>query len=135
MAFRGQPVALVVAETSETARQAAELVQVSYAEQPHETELRAGFAAFYKPDQVNPSFETDTADGDVAAAMAAAPVTLEQTYTTAMNHNNPLEPHASTALWEPAPRCRSPCGTPPRGCTRPGRPWPRCSGSTRSGSG
>ena len=101
VAFRGQPVGLVIAETSETARQAAELVRVSYAEQAHDTELRADSAALYKPDQVNPSYETDTADGDVAAAMAAAPVTLEQTYTTAMNYNNPLEPHASTALWEP----------------------------------
>ncbi len=39
--------------------------------------------------------------GDVAAAMASAPVTLDRTYTTAMYHNNPLEPHATTALWEP----------------------------------
>jgi xanthine dehydrogenase YagR molybdenum-binding subunit len=101
VAFRGQPVGLVVAETSEVARQAAELVQVSYAEQPHDTELRADRDDLYKPEKVNPSFETDTVEGDVAAAMASAPVTVEGTYTTAMYHNNPLEPHATTALWEP----------------------------------
>jgi xanthine dehydrogenase YagR molybdenum-binding subunit len=101
VAFRGQPVGLVVAETSETARQAAELVQVSYAEDPHDTELRADRDDLYKPDKVNPSFETDTSAGDVAAAMASAAVTLERTYTTATYHNNPLEPHATTALWEP----------------------------------
>ena len=101
VAFRGQPVGLVVAETSEAARQAAELVRVSYAEEPHDTVLRADRDDLYKPEKVNPSFETDTAEGDVAAAMASAPVTLEGTYTTAMYHNNPIEPHATTALWDP----------------------------------
>ena len=33
--------------------------------------------------------------------MTSAAVTLDRTYTTAMYHNNPLEPHATTALWEP----------------------------------
>jgi xanthine dehydrogenase YagR molybdenum-binding subunit len=101
VAFRGQPIALVVAETSEAARQGADLLRVSYAEQPHDSELRADRDDLYKPDQVNPSYETDTATGDVAAAMASAPVTVDRTYTTAMYHNNPLEPHATTALWEP----------------------------------
>jgi len=101
VAFRGQPIALVVAETSETARQGAELVRVSYAEEPHDSELRANRDDLYKPEKVNPSYETDTAEGDVTAAMASAPVTLDRTYTTAMYHNNPLEPHATTALWDP----------------------------------
>jgi hypothetical protein len=101
IAFRGQPVAVVVAETSETARQAAGLVRVTYDEQPHDVELRADRDDLYKPEKVNPAYETDTAEGDVAAAMASAPVTLDRTYTTAIYHNNPLEPHATTALWEP----------------------------------
>jgi xanthine dehydrogenase YagR molybdenum-binding subunit len=101
VSFRGQPVGLVVAETSEAARHAAGLVRVTYENQGHDTELRADRTDLYKPDQVNPSFETDTADGDVAAAMASAPVTLEHTYTTATYHNNPLEPHATTARWDP----------------------------------
>src|SRR5579875_3015657 len=96
VAFRGQPVGLVVAETSEAARQAAALVRVSYDVQPHDTELRADRDDLYRPDKVNPSFETDTATGDVDAAMASAPVTLERTYTTAMYHHNALEPHATT---------------------------------------
>jgi xanthine dehydrogenase YagR molybdenum-binding subunit len=101
VAFRGQPVGLVVAETSEAVRHAAELIRISYDEQPHDTELRPDSDDLYKPDKVNPSFETDTAEGDVAAAMASAAVTIDRTYTTAMYHNNPLEPHATTALWEP----------------------------------
>src|SRR5215831_5479648 len=41
VAYRGQFVAAVVAETLETARQAARLVAVRYDEQPHAVELRA----------------------------------------------------------------------------------------------
>jgi xanthine dehydrogenase YagR molybdenum-binding subunit len=101
VAFRGQLVGVVVAETSELARQAADAVRVTYAEQPHDSVLSPDRDDLYKPDKVNPAFETDTAEGDVAAAMATAHATVEQTYTTAMYHNNPLEPHATTALWEP----------------------------------
>ncbi|TDP95175.1 xanthine dehydrogenase family protein molybdopterin-binding subunit [Labedaea rhizosphaerae] len=101
VAFRGQVIALVVAETSETARHAADLVTVHYDEQEHDCVLDPD-GELYKPDKVNPAFETDTAVGDVAGAMASADVTVEQTYTTAMYHNNPLEPHATTALWQPA---------------------------------
>ncbi|RBY97685.1 xanthine dehydrogenase family protein molybdopterin-binding subunit [Blastococcus sp. TF02-8] len=101
VAFRGQLVGVVLAETSELARQGADLVRVSFAEEEHDSELTVDHPALYKPDKVNPSFETDTAEGDVAAAMATAHATVEQTYSTAMVHNNPLEPHASTALWEP----------------------------------
>ena len=41
VAYHGQFVAAVVAETSEIARQAASLVVVRYEEQPHDVELRA----------------------------------------------------------------------------------------------
>ncbi|WP_405401290.1 xanthine dehydrogenase family protein molybdopterin-binding subunit [Streptomyces sp. NBC_01104] len=100
--FRGQVIALVVADSSEVARHAAALVRPAYAQEEHDAELRADHEALYAPERVNPDFPTDTAEGDVAAAMAAAEVTVEQTYTTAMYHNNPMEPHATTALWDPA---------------------------------
>ncbi len=102
VAFRGQLIGVVVAETSELARQAADSVRVTYAEQPHDADLSVDRPDLYKPEKVNAGHETDTDEGDVAAAMAAAEVTLEQTYSTAMYHNNPLEPHATTALWDPA---------------------------------
>ncbi|MFF2819336.1 xanthine dehydrogenase family protein molybdopterin-binding subunit [Kitasatospora cineracea] len=101
VAFRGQVVALVVADSSETARHAADLVRVSYARAAHDSELRADRDDLYAPERVNPDFATDTVEGDVAAATAAAAVVVEQTYTTAMYHNNPMEPHATTARWEP----------------------------------
>ena len=68
--YYGQFVAAVVAETIEVARQAAGLVVVRYEEQPHDVELRADHGGLYKPSRVNPNQETDTASGDVEAALA-----------------------------------------------------------------
>lgn len=102
IAFRGQVIALVAADSSEVARHGAALVRVGYAQVAHEVELRADDDNLYAPETVNGGFPTDTAEGDVEAAMAAAEVTVEETYTTAMYHNNPMEPHATAALWEPA---------------------------------
>lgn len=102
VAFRGQALALVVADSSEVARHAAALVRVSYTPSAHDAELRADREDLYTPAQVNAGFPTDTSEGDAAAAMTAAEVTVEQTYTTAMNHNNPMEPHTTTARWDPA---------------------------------
>jgi xanthine dehydrogenase YagR molybdenum-binding subunit len=104
VAFRGQLIGAVVAETSENARRAAELVRVEYEEEPHDVELSGDRDDLYAPEKVNPAFPTDTVDGDVETAMAEAPVTVRQTYTTPMYHNNPLEPHATTALWDPSDR-------------------------------
>src|SRR5439155_12407523 len=98
-AYRGQFVALVVAETLEVARQGAEAVVVRYEEQPHHVVLRADSSDLYKPDHVNPFYETDTASGDVDAALPSAAVSIDPTYTTPAEHNNPLEPHATVARW------------------------------------
>ncbi len=101
VAYRGQIVAVVVAESSETGRRAAQLVGVDYDQQPHDTELRRDDPDLYKPDRVNPNFDTDTADGDFEGAFSAAEVAVDQTYETPYEHNNPMEPHAAVALWEP----------------------------------
>ena len=100
VAFRGQYVAATVAETLETAQYAASLVRVSYDEQPHDVELRADREDLYAPDHVNPAYPTDTEDGDFDRAFSSAAVQLDETYTTPMEHNNPMEPHTTVALWE-----------------------------------
>jgi xanthine dehydrogenase YagR molybdenum-binding subunit len=98
--FRGQYVAAVIADTLETARYAAGLVRVSYYEEPHDVELRADRDDLYKPEQVNAGYPTDTEEGDFDRAFSAASVQLDETYTTPMEHNNPMEPHTTVALWE-----------------------------------
>ncbi|HTX81013.1 MAG TPA: xanthine dehydrogenase family protein molybdopterin-binding subunit [Streptosporangiaceae bacterium] len=100
VAFRGQYVAAVIAETLETARYAASLVRVSYDEQPHDVELHANRADLYAPEIVNAGYPTDTEEGDFDRELATAAVTLDKTYTTPMEHHNPMEPHTTVALWE-----------------------------------
>lgn len=99
IAFRGQFVGAVVAETSEIARHAADLVKITYDEWTHDVDLRADRDDLYAPEHVNPSFPTDTNEGDVDAALAEATVKIDETYTTAMYHNNPMEPHTTVAIW------------------------------------
>ncbi len=99
--YRGQIIGAVIAESTETARHAADLVRVEYEEAEHDTEIRVDHPGLYAPDQVNPSFPTDTSEGDVEAALRAAPVVVDATYTTPQETNNPMEPHATIATWDP----------------------------------
>ncbi|MFD6159874.1 xanthine dehydrogenase family protein molybdopterin-binding subunit [Nocardia sp. NPDC060256] len=98
--FRGQLIGAVIAETPEIARHAAGLVHVSYREQQAELEFPGDRATLYAPEDVS-GFPTDTDDGDADAALATAAVTIDQTYTTPLEHNNPMEPHACIASWHP----------------------------------
>jgi xanthine dehydrogenase YagR molybdenum-binding subunit len=99
--FRGQFAAVVVAATAETAREAAELVEISYDEHDHDVVLRADHPELYAPEKVNPAFATDTEDGDVEAGLASAAAVVDATYTTPAYHNNPMEPHTTVARWDP----------------------------------
>jgi xanthine dehydrogenase YagR molybdenum-binding subunit len=99
IAYHGQFVAAVVAETLEIARQAAELVEVRYEEQPHDVELRADRRDLYKPERVATGGETDMARGDVETTLAQAPISLDLVYSTPAEHTNPLELHATLAVW------------------------------------
>ena len=96
--FRGQFVAAVVAESSEIARQAADLVRITYREQPHDTQLRADRDDLYAPEVVNPGYPTDTAEGDPDAALASAAVSLER---------STRRPWSTTTRWSRTPPWRS----------------------------
>ena len=102
VAFRGQLVGAVVATSLEVAREAADLVRVTYDERPHDTELRLDHPGLYRPEQVNAGHETDTDQGAVEQALASAAVVVDQRYSTPMEHNNPMEPHACIATWDEA---------------------------------
>jgi xanthine dehydrogenase YagR molybdenum-binding subunit len=99
VAYRGELIAAVVADSDEIARYAASLVRVDYALEPHDVELRINHPRLYKPPKVNPGFETDSNQGDVDRALAAAEVTVDRIYGTPAEHNNPMEPHATLAVW------------------------------------
>jgi xanthine dehydrogenase YagR molybdenum-binding subunit len=100
VAFRGQYIGAVVAETFEVARHAANLVEVSYDEEPHDAAFGPDREDLYTPEQLNAGFPTDTEEGDADAAFSAAAVKLDETYSTPLEHNNPMEPHTTVAVWE-----------------------------------
>ena len=100
VSYRGQIVGAVVANSIETARQAARLVRIEYAPQPHDVLLRPDHPGLYKPDHVNPNYTTDTEQGEFDGAFASADVAIDCTYQTPAEHNNPMEPHATLAIWE-----------------------------------
>ncbi|MBO9622356.1 MAG: xanthine dehydrogenase family protein molybdopterin-binding subunit [Sphingomonas sp.] len=88
-----QAVAVVVAETFEQARAAAQLVRVDYARG------KGNFDLVAVRDSAKPP-KGDTKVGDFDAAFAAAPVQLDATYTTPDQSHAMMEPHASIAAWE-----------------------------------
>jgi xanthine dehydrogenase YagR molybdenum-binding subunit len=98
--YRGQLVAAVVADTLENAQDAAAAVHVSYDADPHAVELRAAGDGLYTPEKVNPDLPAVTCYGDVPAGLAGADVQVSVTYTTPVQHNNPMEPHAAIAAWD-----------------------------------
>ena len=93
-----QAIAVVVAETFEQARTAAQRVQVRYARSPGAFDLEAARGTA-KPQRVTGG-PPDTAVGDFAGAFAAAPVKLDATYTTPDQAHAMMEPFASIAAWE-----------------------------------
>jgi xanthine dehydrogenase YagR molybdenum-binding subunit len=100
VSYRGQIVAAVVAETLETAREAQRHVRVGYRQDEAHVELSPEDPGLYRPPRLFPDYPTDTEQGDVEDALAAADVVIDETYTTAATHNNPMEPHAAMAEWQ-----------------------------------
>src|SRR5438477_12286594 len=100
--YYGQYVALAVADTFETAKAAADAVRVSYAkEKPNVgTDLRAEDEPDVVATTFGPRERLQSQRGNAEAAFATAPVKLDQTYVTPAETHNPLELHATTAIWE-----------------------------------
>lgn len=93
-----QAVAVVVAETFEQARAAAQLVRVDFVSEQGAFDL-AVLLDTAKPEDVTGG-PADTAVGDFAAAFAAAPVRLDARYSTPDEAHAMMEPHASIAAWQ-----------------------------------
>ncbi|HEY4250921.1 MAG TPA: aldehyde oxidoreductase molybdenum-binding subunit PaoC [Roseomonas sp.] len=94
-----QAIALVVAESFEQARAAAQLIRVVYASERGRFDLAAARqgAPIAPPAQGQPS---ESHVGDFAAAFADAPVQLDAIYTTPDQSHAMMEPHASIAAWD-----------------------------------
>ena len=89
-----QAIAVVVAESFEQARDAAQMIRVDYAPAEGAYDLAAVREAAKKVDQ------SATSVGDFEGAFTAAPVQLDATYTTPDQSHAMMEPHASIAAWD-----------------------------------
>ncbi|WP_120717431.1 aldehyde oxidoreductase molybdenum-binding subunit PaoC [Tsuneonella amylolytica] len=94
-----QAIAVVVAETFEQARAAAGLIRTGYDRADGRYELAKGkdgakiARGWSEPEDVK-------RNGDFAKAFAAAPVQLDETYTTPDEAHAMMEPFATIAAWE-----------------------------------
>jgi xanthine dehydrogenase YagR molybdenum-binding subunit len=100
IAFSAQPVALVVAESLEAARDAASLLVIDYEAAPHNTDLTAALPDKFKPVRKRSGFQAPKSRGDADAALAASPVQHSASYGIGNHHHNPMEMHAATVHWE-----------------------------------
>jgi xanthine dehydrogenase YagR molybdenum-binding subunit len=97
VSYWGQYVALAVAETFAQANAAAAAVRVQYdADKPNvSTNLSDPMPAIGAPG--GPRIQSQRGDSD--AAFASAPVKIDYTYSTPVETHNPMEMHATTAVW------------------------------------
>jgi len=91
-----QAVALVVAETFEQARAAAERLEMTYTSTDGAFDLASSRGSAVEPKEQM----EDTLHGDFETAFAAAPVQLDATYTTPDQAHAMMEPMASMAAWD-----------------------------------
>ena len=98
VAYHGEIIAIVVAESYEVARDAAMQVSVDY----EPAEGRYSFLA-HREEAEKPAAQQippHHSQGDVDAAMADAVHTIDVTYTTPSQNSAAMEPHASLAVWK-----------------------------------
>jgi len=95
--YFGEPIAVVVAESFEAARDGAAAVRVEYEEK------KANFVfAAHKDQGKEPKKDQipgHSSQGNFDKAFNAAPVQIDVTYTTPSQNSTAMEPHASIAEW------------------------------------
>lgn len=96
--YYGEPIAIVIAETFEQARDAAHAVHVEWIEAAGMFDFDGRLDEAVTP----PDGATDAyaCKGDIDAAMAQAAVSVDQVWTTPSQNSAAMEMHASIASWD-----------------------------------
>jgi len=101
VSYRGQAIALVVADSLEAASEAAALVRVEYEEEPFSVTLDApGAETVLQSEAVPIPPFADKIIGDADAAMKDADVVVDAEYVGPPQHHNPMELLATVAEWQ-----------------------------------
>ncbi|MCF3933790.1 xanthine dehydrogenase family protein molybdopterin-binding subunit [Acuticoccus sp. M5D2P5] len=94
VAYWGQPVALVVADSYEAAREAAQKIDVAYAVAEAASSFDSGGAEHSELEQ------HALRVGDFDGAFAAAPFKIDAHYSTPVQHHNAMELFATQCVWD-----------------------------------
>jgi xanthine dehydrogenase YagR molybdenum-binding subunit len=96
--WNGQPVAVVLAKTQEQADYAKTLLKATYKTDASVTSFAAARAAGVEPGQMMGA-QLKTEIDDAEATLVAAPVKLDEVYSTPRHNHNAIELHAVTVFW------------------------------------
>lgn len=99
VAYRGQPIALIVANTLDAAYAARSAIRVDYEAALFAVELDSAGGETVNQSATLPYFP-DFVAGDADQALTTAPIIVDETYTTPAQHQNPMELLATVAQWE-----------------------------------
>jgi xanthine dehydrogenase YagR molybdenum-binding subunit len=97
--YNNQPIAVVVADTLEHAREAAARLHVEYERKDAVLDFEQAKQRVHPPEKVLGE-DADTKRGELQAGLLAASVHVDATYTTPIENHNPLETHATIAEWD-----------------------------------
>ena len=96
--YANQPIAVVIAESLESATEAAALLSPQYEIEAPRVTLDA--VSSFTPAIVGAGTPAEAHTGDVEAGLAAATVRIDKTYETSAQYHNAMEPHAIVAAWD-----------------------------------
>ena len=96
--YANQSIAVVIAESLESATQAATLLAPRYATEPARAGLDGNTS--FNPPTVGVGNPAASQHGDVAAGLAQATHRIDATYETPAQYHNAMEPHAIVAAWD-----------------------------------
>ena len=97
--YADQPIAVVVADTLERAQHAAAVITTRYRTEAAIASLEQVLGSAFTP-KAGPVAAPDSNRGDVSVGRGMGAFEIAQTYTTPTEHHNPMEPHATIAVWQ-----------------------------------
>ncbi|SEB62137.1 xanthine dehydrogenase family protein molybdopterin-binding subunit [Terriglobus roseus] len=97
--YHGQPIALVVAETPEIAREGASLVKATYSPQPALLDFERNLDKAEPAKKVGAGAKAEVKRGDAEAVFAVAPIQIDSHFELQPAHHNAMEPGATVAHW------------------------------------
>ena len=99
--YHGQPIAVVIAETFEAAREGAKALKVTYTDETDQAALNftQELSNAHAVDEKKGS-DKNYVQGDPEQGLADAAVTVDRFYHTPSQNSSAMEPHATLAHWE-----------------------------------